>query len=547
MHNTPKDEIFVVGHKNPDTDSICSAIAYANLKNQKENKYVPKRAGKINKETEYVLKYFGVPVPELIVDANTQVKDIAYRLVDGVDGDITIRKAWDTMQKNDATTLPVLIDNKVQGIITVGDIAESYIENKDRSVLHNAKTKLRHIAETIDGEIIVGNPEDVVKKGKIVVGAAHVDVMTQFIDPGDIVLLADRESSQISSIENGASLIILCLVDDVSENVINEAKEKGCAIISTVHDTYTTSKLVEQSLPVSSCMVKDNIISFHEDDDTEILQAEMAKTRVRYFPVVDYMGNYKGLVSRRNYINARKKQIILVDHNEISQAVDNIEKADIIEIIDHHRIGSIETISPVYFRNMPLGCTATIVYQMYKEKGVVPTPAIAGLMVAAILSDTLMFKSPTCTKIDEELAKELAELAGIDIAVFADQMFNEASNIKGKSMHDVLHTDFKKFIIGGKTIGIGQISSLNRQDLIDLKISMRDYLLSREKTDSDIIIYVGTNIIEEGSDIVCVGDGAVELCKKAFGGEFGDNTAFIKGIISRKKQIVPALVSAMQG
>ena len=319
MHNIPRDEVFVIGHKNPDTDSICSAIAYADLKNQSENKYIPKRAGNINKETEFVLNYFDVEVPELIKNVDTQLSDISYRLVSGVPGDTTMKKAFEIMQKNDATTLPVVENGKIRGILTVGDIAEAYMLNSEDDILYKARTRCRHIMETIDGEMVCGNPHSYITKGKVIIGAAHVELMEHFVKPDDIVILSDRKESQLMAIEKGAGMLILCLVDKVDDDVVKLAAFKGCSIITSQNDTYKVARLIGQSIPVKFFMVRDNIMTFNEDDSVETIKSVMSKTRVRYFPVVDKSGNYLGLVSRRNYINARKKQVILVDHNERTQ------------------------------------------------------------------------------------------------------------------------------------------------------------------------------------------------------------------------------------
>lgn len=546
MHNIPKDEVLVIGHRNPDTDSICSAIAYANLKNYTENKYIPKRAGKLNKETEFVLNYFDVAVPELVTDVDIQLSDIAYRIVAGVSGDITMKTAFEIMQENDATTLPIVENGKIKGLVTVGDIAEAYMLNDEDNVLHKARTRYQQIIDTINGKLVYGNPHSYVPDGKIIIGAAHVNIMEQFVKENDIVILSDRKESQLVAIEKGAGLLILCLVKEVAPEVLKLADEKKCTIITTDDDTYRVARLIGQSMPVKYFMVKDNIMSFHEDDSLEYLKSTMAKTRVRYFPVVDKNRNYLGLVSRRNYINARKKQIILVDHNERTQSVMNIDKADIVEIIDHHRIANIETLSPVYFRNQPVGCTSTIVYQMYKEQGIIPDKKMAGLMCSAILSDTLIFKSPTCTKYDISAATELAELADINMRGYAMEMFGAGSNLNGKSLEEILHQDFKKFEIGNLSVGIGQINSVNEKEISRIKDAMKQYLEQNKENDCDIIIFVMTNILEEGSDVLAYGDGAEKLCAAAFSKEFADHYAYLDGVVSRKKQIVPALVDAMQ-
>lgn len=544
MHNVPKDEVFVIGHKNPDTDSICSAIAYAALKNIKEEKYIPKRAGNINKETEFVLKYFDVPVPDLVKDVNTQVRDIAYRLVDGVSGDITMKRAFEFMQNNDATTLPVVENGKIKGIVTVGDIAEAYMLEEHDNILHVSRTKYSQIAETIGGSLIYGNLHSYVPDGKVVVGAAHVELMEQHIHENDIVILSDREAAQVAAIRSGAAMIIVCLVDSVSDKVLELAKSRDCAIVTTQNDTYNVARLIGQSMPIKYFMVKDNIMTFYEDDTVDSLKSIMSKTRVRYFPVIDENGNYKGLVSRRNFINARKKQLVLIDHNERTQSVNGVDEAEIREIIDHHRIANIETRMPVYFRNQPLGCTATIVYQMYQEQDIIPDRKTAGLLCAAILSDTLVFKSPTCTEIDRECAMKLAELAGIDVNEFAMEMFSAGSNLKGKSMNEILHQDFKKFDIGEMTVAIGQINSINEKELSEIRLDMENYLESYNEPGCDIVLFVMTNIFDEGSGILCFGDGADSLCKNAFGADIKDGYVYLPGVVSRKKQIVPALVNA---
>ena len=544
MHNVPTDEVFVIGHKNPDTDSICSAIAYAHLKNQHENKYIPKRAGNINKETQFVLDYFGVQEPALVSNVNVQVKDIAYRIVDGVSGDITMKRAFEIMQDNDATTLPVVNNGKIKGIITVGDIAEAYMLEKDDNSLFIAGTKFSHIIDTINGELVYGDADGYVKDGRVIVGAAQVDILERHVKENDIVIVSDRVEAQLAAINCGASMLIVCLVNSISDVVLEFAKNKGCAVVVTPTDTYAVARLIGQSMPIGFFMIRDRIMTFYEDDDIDTLKTTMAKTRVRYFPVTDGYGNYKGLVSRRNYINARKKQLILVDHNERTQSVDGVENAEILEIIDHHRIANIETMNPVYFRNQPLGCTATIIYQMYKEQNVKIDKPIAGLLCAAILSDTLAFKSPTCTFIDEAAAKELARLAEIDIYEFAMEMFDAGRNLKDKTMDEILHQDFKKFDIGDMVVAVGQINSVNEKEIDRIRNGMREFLGGYMEPGCDVVLFAMTNILQEGSGIICVGENAQELCSKAFDVQLEDSYAYLSGVVSRKKQIVPALVKA---
>ena len=547
MHNIPRDEVFVIGHKNPDTDSICSAIAYADLKNQSENKYIPKRAGNINKETEFVLNYFDVEVPELIKNVDTQLSDISYRLVSGVPGDTTMKKAFEIMQKNDATTLPVVENGKIRGILTVGDIAEAYMLNSEDDILYKARTRCRHIMETIDGEMVCGNPHSYITKGKVIIGAAHVELMEHFVKPDDIVILSDRKESQLMAIEKGAGMLILCLVDKVDDDVVKLAAFKGCSIITSQNDTYKVARLIGQSIPVRFFMVRDNIMTFNEDDSVETIKSVMSKTRVRYFPVVDKSGNYLGLVSRRNYINARKKQVILVDHNERTQSVDNIDKAEIREIIDHHRIANVETLAPVYFRNQPVGCTATIIYQMYQESGVEVEPQMAGLLCSAIISDTLLFRSPTCTMVDQAAAEALARIAGIDMEEHAKEMFNAGSNLRGKSVEEICFQDFKVFNVKDIMFGVGQITSMNQDELDEVKGRLIPYLEEARKTQGLHMLYLMmTNILEESTELLCCGENAKEQVLEAFELPGDTEKILLKGVVSRKKQMIPVLVTYLQ-
>lgn len=348
------------------------------------------------------------------------------------------------------------------------------------------------------------------------------------------------------AIEKGAGMLILCLVDKVDDDVVKLAAFKGCSIITSQNDTYKVARLIGQSIPVRFFMVRENIMTFNEDDSVETIKSVMSKTRVRYFPVVDKSGNYLGLVSRRNYINARKKQVILVDHNERTQSVDNIDKAEIREIIDHHRIANVETLAPVYFRNQPVGCTSTIIYQMYREQNIIPDKKIAGLMCAAILSDTLLFKSPTCTCEDKNAAYALAQLAEINVNDFAMEMFDAGSNLKGKTIDEILHQDYKKFEIDGRTFAIGQITSINTREIEQIQKSMYEYLTDYTENGCDVFLFVMTSILDDSSGMLVFGDEAEEICSRAFQTEFVDHYAYLEGVVSRKKQIVPALVRAVQ-
>ncbi len=541
--------IHIVGHRNPDTDSICSAIAYAYLKNTEHpGRYIANRAGNLNSETEFVLNYFDIPQPVYLEDVNVQMRDIDFRETTGVSDTISIKAAWQLMREQDVVTLPIIQgENKLEGLITINDIARSYMEVFDNHILGLARTPISNLLEVLQGTLVYGNPHARIVNGKILIGAANLDIIEACIEEDDIVLVADREETQKEAIEHGASCLIVCLNAKISPDVISLAKEHQCNIITTYLDTYSTARMINQCIPIKYFMRHSNLVTFQLDDTLDSVKDVMSKLRHRDFPITDDVGNYYGMVSRRNLLAMRRKQVILVDHNEKSQAVNGIENADILEIIDHHRIGSLETINPVYFRNQPVGCTATIIYQMYMEQGVTPPREIAGLLCSAILSDTLMFRSPTCTPMDESAARQLSQLAEIDIESYAMEMFAAGSDLVGKSPEEIFYQDFKTFHVGDTTFGVGQISSMNQQELTKLQDEIHQYLKdSYTKTHCDMIFFVMTNILEESSTMLFYGEAADALIREAFQLEPEGNRCYLPGVVSRKKQIVPLLVSTLQ-
>ena len=441
-----KKEVYILGHRNPDTDSICSAIAYADVKNKENdgNHYVAARAGQLSPETSYVLQRFGMRQPTYVNNIGTRVRDMEIRKIPGISEDISMKKAWNLMAELNAVTLPIIdADNRLNGLITINDIATSYMENQDSTLLAMAKTPYRNILETLEAELVVGDPEAVFEHGNVLIAVANPDVMENYIDHDDMVITGNRYESQLSAIESGAGCIVICLGAQVSRSIQKLAQDNGCAVLVTPLDTYTVARRINQCMPVRAFMRTKNLITFLPGDYTDSIKDSMQNTRIRDFPVVDKTGQYLGMISRRNLLGIRKRSVILVDHNERSQAVDNIEDAEILEIIDHHRIGSLETMAPVYFRNEPVGCTATIIYQIYREKGFDIPPNIAGLLCSAILSDTLVFRSPTCTMMDRMAAQALSEIAGIDCQAFGIEMFTAGSNLKDKTPEEIFYQDYK--------------------------------------------------------------------------------------------------------
>lgn len=545
-----KRTVCVVGHKNPDTDSICSAIAYAYLKNQSgdaQYKYVPTRAGQISAETQYVLERFQMEIPPLLENIGTRVKDMEIRKVEGVRSDISLKNAWTLMTTQNVFTLPITNEqNHLKGLITINDIAKSYMEEYDSAIVSVAKTPYRNILETLDAEMIVGDADGYFDQGKVVIAAANPDVMENYIEEHDMVILGNRYESQLCAIEMQAGCIVVCLGAPVSRTIQRLAKEHGCTIIVTPLDTYTVARLINQSMPVEFFMKKENLMTFRLADYTETIRDTMSKKRYRDFPILDKKGAYVGMISRRNLLGVHKRGLILVDHNEVSQAVDNVLDAEIMEIIDHHRLGSLETMAPVYFRNQPVGSTGTIVYQIYREQGAEIPQNIAGLLCSAILSDTLMFRSPTCTVMDIQAARELGQIAGIECEAYAREMFAAGSNLTTKTAEEIFYQDFKTFEIGDLTIGIGQITALSADELTILKDRLLPVMERVYKShEMDMIYFMLTNIIEESTELLCLGKDTDAVVEEAFRQKVSEGSANLPGIVSRKKQLVPSFMMAI--
>lgn len=543
-----ENKIYVVGHKNPDTDSICSAIAYAALKKELTGKdYVARRAGRLNEETQYVLEYFGVEVPKLLSDLRVQVRDVDLRRAENLNGSVSIKTAWAQMKELNIKTLPIGRNNKLEGLITVGDIARSYMDVYDSNILARSKTQYRNIASTIDGKIISGNEHSYVSKGKVAIAASSRQLMSDFVDADDLVILGDRIEAQQLAIDINVSCMVVCGDARIPNEILKQAKEKEIVVIASPHDTFTVARLINQSIPVRHFMTKDELITFYPKDYVDDVKEVMARKKYRDFPVVDINGDFQGFISRRRLLNCRKKQVILVDHNEESQAVDGIEQADVLEIIDHHRLNSIQTIGPVVFRNQPVGCTATIIYQMYQEYNKPVNPVIAGLLCSAIISDTLLFRSPTCTLLDEDAAKELAEIAGINMEELAQAMFKAGSNLQGKSAEEICFLDFKQFTVNDTVFGVGQVNSMSAKELTEIKTQIESELDKIRKNHRlDMIFFMLTNIMTESSELLCVGPEAREKAISAFDLNGKSDTLYLKGVVSRKKQLVPAIVEALQ-
>ena len=549
MREQKQRTVWIVGHKNPDTDSICAAIAYADLKNKsEEGTFVPKKAGNLNQETRYVLERFGAEEPETILDVGAQLKDIDYRRSKGVSGHYSLKKAWELMRERDVVTLPVVNENRrLEGIIANIDIAYSYMDILDNRILGRARTQYKNIIETIQGTMHNGNSHAYFTKGKVIVAAGNREAMREEIERDDLVIVGNIRERQAIALERNASCLIICGETEVDPGIFRMAEERECVLITTEYDAFTTARLIHQSIPIRYFMTRDHIISFQLDDYVDYVKDVMSKVRHRDFPILDEQRHFVGMMSRRHLLNMQKKQIILVDHNEKMQAVDGIDQADVLEIIDHHRLGSLETVAPIFFRNQPLGCTSTIVYQMYQEKEVPIEPMIAGLLCSAILSDTLMFRSPTCTETDEAAARELAVIAGVEVEELASSMFEAGSDFSSKTTAEIFYQDFKTFEADEISFGVAQVSAVSDRQLASIKGGLLEYApaVLGEKNLKMCFVML-TDILTETTELLYAGKGAQEAVEQAFPGTFTGDSFLLPGVVSRKKQLIPAIIEALQ-
>lgn len=548
--NHAKRKIMVIGHRNPDTDSICSAIAYAHLKNKVEGGgYEACRAGEPNQETAYVLKRFHAKAPRRCLNVSAEVQDIDIRRVPGVPGSTTMRRAWEQMRDTQANSQPIVDEQgRLQGMITLSDLSVANMDSLDTYALSKASTPIRNVVETLNGTILAGDGEGSLEKGKIVIGAGSPEAMETMVEAGDIVLVANRYESQLCAIEMEAACVVVCMGSAVAKTIIKLANERGCTLISTPYDTYAAAGLIKQSVPIRAYMTPaEKLLSFLPTTPVEEVKKVMGQVRHVYFPVHTLSGKYLGLISRRNLLNLKRKQLILVDHNEKTQCVEGYEEADILEVIDHHRIGNLETSGPVYFRNQPVGCTATIVYQMYREQDVELEPDMAGLLLSAILSDTLAFRSPTCTRQDELAARALAKIAGVEAEELANEMFEAGENLDGRGAEDVFFQDFKIFTHGDIRFGVGQgsyMSEKNRKRAAEL---LRPYLPEALKREGvQMIFFMLTSVKGESSQVLCAGSGAEDLLTQAFLCQKTEEGFVLPGVVSRKKQLIPNMLNTLQ-
>ena len=542
-----KDIIYVTGHKNPDSDSICAAYAYAEFKNKiGDVETVACRLGNPNQETQYILDYFNAEAPRLLKTVKLKVEDLQFDNISPVSPEISLKTAWSIMRDKNIKTLPVADENDhLLGVLAVSNLTSCYMDIWDNRILAKSNTTLDNIIDTLSAKVSYVNEKVTHFPGKIVVTAMQPDTMSGHIDEGDIAIVGDREEAQAALIKLNISLMIVTGGYAPSEKIVSLAKEHGVTIIVTQHDSFTASRLIVQSIPVGYVMIKENIVSFTTDDLVDDIKGIMTETRFRSYPVLDQNGRVVGTVSRYHLISNHKKKVIQVDHNERGQSVDGLEDAEVLEIIDHHRVADIQTNNPIYFRNEPVGSTSTIVAKCFFESGIRPSRKAAGLLCGAIISDTLLFRSPTCTPQDQYTCKKLAEIADINIEKFAKEMFKAGTSLKGKTVEQIFNSDFKPFTIEDTKVGIAQVNTMDIEGFMPLKEEMLNYMDQKAKEAGlDMVMLLLTDILNEGSEILVTG-AKPEIVEKAFNVTLKDKGAFLPGVLSRKKQVVPPITNAI--
>ena len=542
------DLVYVSGHRNPDTDSICSAIAYSYLLNA-TNKYnaVPVRLGEINRETEYVLKRFGVEHPVLLKTVKQKVEDLNYDKVTVFSKDLTLKTAWYLLKQQNLKSAPILDEHgQLLGLLSTSNIIEGYMDQWDSEVLKKAKTPVENVIDTLEANVIYLNESLKVVEGDIHIAAMSGSEAKKRIHENDVVIVGgDRSDDLEELISVKPSLIVLTGSLTADENVVKKCEEQGISIISTPFNTYQTSQQIVQAIPVEYVMIKGDIKTFSTDDTLDYMKEVMSETRYRGYPVIDLNNRCVGSISRFALLKGLRKKVILVDHNERGQSIPGIEEADILEIVDHHRVADIQTVGPLLFRGEPLGSTATIVTKMFDELDVEMPSHIAGLLLGAVVSDTLLFKSPTCTPVDTKIAKKLAEIAGVDIQEFAMEMFKAGTSLVGKTVDEIFNQDFKKFSFDNLQVGVAQVNSMDIEGFLPYKKDMLDYMNKfAEDNNLEFTLLLLTDIINANSEIF-VGGPRPELVEKAFNVQLTECQGTLVGVISRKKQVVPAITAVM--
>lgn len=538
--------IYTIGHRNPDTDSICSAIGYAHLKQAMGQNVVPARAGKINAETKFALEHFKVEQPLLLTDLYPRVKDITMDCKIVVKQHDTLRHLGEVMREHDLKSVPVT-DSKglLVGIVTVSDLAKRYFQELGMQNLADMRVRYRDIIAATDSKVLVSGEEGEFIRGNVRIAAGSINMIKNVINEDDIVLVGDRhDETMIDIVNQGISCLIITGSGRVSADVIEAAEKRNIFVLSTPYDTYTVARLINQCVPIRRIMHADPV-TFKPLDMLSDIKGTMEDTNYRNYPVIEN-GRLVGVISRDNLMVPEREKVILVDHNERGQAVEGIEEAKVVEIIDHHRLGGIQTSEPIYTHAEPVGCTATIVANMHWQNDVEIPASIAGLLLSAIISDTVLFKSPTCTAYDRKTAERLAEIAGVDIQDYGMEMLKAGSGIGDMTPAEIAKNDLKEFQIGDYRIIVSQISVMDTKEVLDLEPQLIDAMTKIcEKEGFDMSLVMVTDILEEATYLLYAGSPKT-LIGEAFKKDASGTHVYLPGVMSRKKQIIPPLSEAVK-
>lgn len=536
------DTVYITGHRNPDTDSIVSAMAYAALKNALgERQYKAACLGEVSDETKIVLERFHQEPPMRITDVRTQVRDLEYDTPPMLSPGATISRAWKMMQEHKISSLPVANeDGTLYGTLSAGDVA-----NYDMTSVYNPEVKevpIYNLLSVLEGEILntCGELKDVIS-GTVTVALPAGRENLMFSGRENIVVCGNQPDMIQRAIEMQVNCVIVCQTE-VSRELLE--KETETCIISTPFDAYQVVRLICHSLPISRIGKSENLVCFHLDDYIDDVKNTVLESRFRSYPILDENEKIVGSLGRHHLLRPRRKQVILMDHNEKAQSVQGLDQANILEIIDHHRLADIQTKTPIYVRNEPVGSTTTIVAGMYQEKGLMPTASMAGMMAAAIISDTVMFKSPTCTPRDIAMANRMARIANVSLEELGQAIFS-ASCGDDKTVEAMLQTDYKEFHIAGHDLAVSQITCMDSDRLMLRRQEFLDAMDEiRVKKDLDSVVLMITDVLLEGTQLLFVGD--EDNIRDAFAIKGTENDAFLPKIMSRKKQVIPML-SALWG
>lgn len=536
-------QVLVFGHRNPDNDSICSAVAYAHLKNltDTENVYVPARLGPVPPETVWAFERFGVQQPEEIAHVHTRVRDAMTADVVSVEAKRTMLEAGRVMRERGVRALPVLESGVVRGLVNQTILAEAYLSETEIRGFTSVAVTADRLAAVVDGDLIVGDPEKRLS-GDVLIGAMEPSTMLGYIKPGDTLIVGDRKRTQPMALDAGVACLVVTGGSRPEDDVVELAREKGAVVISTFHDTYAAARLVNLSHTVADVMDTD-ILRF--DPETLLSEAleDLLDSAHREAVVVDAPGRPLGMVTRSNIARGTRRRVILVDHNETAQSAPGIEDAEVVEVVDHHRIGDVQTYGPILFLNIPVGATATVVATRYAELGVKMPEPMAGILLAAVLSDTVLLKSPTTTDTDRRVADELAAKVGVDPVEFGMEMFRARTAGRAFSAEGAVKGDLKEYRAGDTVAAIGQIETVDTAEVMEHAEEVRAVMESlREARGYDLVLLMVTDVVREGSEIIAVGK--TRIAERGLGVSLDSGSAWMQGVLSRKKQVAARLVDA---